>query len=198
MITELALFPLTIFLLPGEKFHLHIFEYRYKQLLKDCSEKNISFGIPFIPNNNLLIYGCLVKIIEEIALHADGSSDIEVECEEIFKIKSFQAQMGEKLYPGGEVVMIDTEISETISNKLLDELGSYLQRTTEELPLPLFSINLDVYDVGRILPLSGLEKMALVKANTIEKKEIILLNKLKILNKLQDQGNSIQNNFFLN
>lgn len=198
MTIELALFPLTIFLLPGERFQLHIFEYRYKQLLKDCEQRNSSFGIPFVQNNNLLSFGSLVKITDELAVHPDGSSDIEIECEEIFKIKTFHAQMGEKLYRGGEVVMIDTDISRTISKKLMDQLGKYLQKTTVELPLPLFSIHLDVYDVGRLLPLNGLEKIALIKAPTLEKKETILLNKLKVLDELSEQQKSIQNNFFLN
>lgn len=198
MTIELALFPLTLFLLPGEKFQLHIFEYRYKQLLKDCEKSNSSFGIPFVQNNNLLSFGSLVKITDELTVHPDGSSDIEIQCEEVFKIKTFHTQMGEKLYPGGEVVMIDTEVSETISKDLMNEFGKFLQKTSIELPLPLFSVHLDVYDVGRLLPMTGLEKIALIKAPTSEKKESILMNKLKILDKLIEQEKSVQNNFFLN
>ena len=45
--TRIPMFPLTIFPLPGEMVPLHIFEPRYRQLLQDAEERDISFGIYF-------------------------------------------------------------------------------------------------------------------------------------------------------
>lgn len=198
MQTELPLFPLAVFLLPGEKSKIHIFEPRYKQLLADCEESHSSFGIPFVLNNSLSEYGSVVKVIDELATHSDGSSDVEIQCIDIFKIKSYHQQMGEKLYPGGNVILVNTKSSQPVSEKLMNELGKYLQESDQELTPDMLSIDLDAYGAGRIIPLNGLEKIKLVKAENPQTKEKILLNKLKILNQLQKQLKSVDNNIFLN
>ena len=198
MQTELPLFPLAVFLLPGEKSKIHIFEPRYKQLLADCEETQCSFGIPFVLNNSLSEYGSVVKVIDELATHADGSSDIEIQCTDIFKIKSYHPQMGEKLYPGGNVILINTDSSQPVSENLMSELGKYLQRSEKELTPDMLSIDLDAYGAGRIIPLNGLEKIKLVKAKNPQTRENILLNKLKMLYQLHKQVKSVDNNIFLN
>src|SRR5690554_3360884 len=198
MQTVLPLFPLSVFLLPGEKSQIHIFESRYKQLLADCERNHASFGIPFILNNVLSEYGSVVKVIDELALHADGSSDIEIQCTDIFKIKSYHQQMGEKLYPGGNVILLNTESSKPVSENLMSELGKYLQNSERKLTSDLLSIDLNAYGAGRIIPLNGLEKIKLVKAQNPETQEKILFDKLKILNQLQKQSGSFENNIFLN
>ena len=198
MHTEIPLFPLAVFLLPGEKSKIHIFEPRYKQLLKDCEESQSLFGIPFILNNSMSEYGSVVKVTNELATHADGSSDIEILCTDIFKIKSYHPQMGEKLYPGGNVILLNTESSQPVSENLMSELGKYLQESDQALTSDMLSIELDAYGAGRIIPLNGLEKIQLVKAGNPRTKEKILLNKLKILSQLQKQIKSIDHNIFLN
>ena len=45
--THLGLFPLRIFLFPGEQTTLHLFEPRYLQLSTDCINNNECFGIPY-------------------------------------------------------------------------------------------------------------------------------------------------------
>ena len=42
----LALFPLQLIVYPGERLPLHIFEKRYQQLITDCENEGIAFGIP--------------------------------------------------------------------------------------------------------------------------------------------------------
>jgi len=197
MLTELPLFPLSVFLLPGEKSKIHIFEQKYKQLLADCEESQSPFGIPFALNNSISEYGSIVKIIDELATHADGSSDIEIQCTDIFKIQTYYTQLGEKLYPGGNVILLNSP-SQTVSENLMSEIGKYLEKSEKKLTPDMLSIHLNAYDAARIIPLNGLEKIRLVKADSSEKKEMILLNKLKILGQLQKQRKSVAHNIFLN
>jgi hypothetical protein len=44
----IPIFPLEVVVYPGEALNLHIFETRYKQLINDCAETKMSFGIPFV------------------------------------------------------------------------------------------------------------------------------------------------------
>ncbi|MFN9379919.1 MAG: LON peptidase substrate-binding domain-containing protein, partial [Bacteroidota bacterium] len=45
----LPLFPLQLVVFPNEKVNLHIFEPRYKKLIRHCEENSENFGIiPYI------------------------------------------------------------------------------------------------------------------------------------------------------
>src|SRR6187455_311175 len=46
MTNFIPIFPLGIVVFPGENLNLHIFEPRYKQLIKECFEQKKPFGIP--------------------------------------------------------------------------------------------------------------------------------------------------------
>ena len=58
----LPMFPLEMVAYQGELLSLHIFEERYQQLLKDCEESNITFGIPTYINNTLS-YGTEMQVM---------------------------------------------------------------------------------------------------------------------------------------
>lgn len=51
-IRELALFPLNTVLFPGAALPLQIFEDRYKQMLRDCLDDDMRFGISLIKSGN--------------------------------------------------------------------------------------------------------------------------------------------------
>lgn len=69
---ELPIFPLHTVLFPGQPLPLHIFEERYKQLIKDCLELDNTFGVVFIktgveafgPIPEPHDIGCSARIIE--------------------------------------------------------------------------------------------------------------------------------------
>jgi Lon protease-like protein len=46
--TELPLFPLSTVLFPGMPLKLHIFEERYKQMINECIDNNLPFGVLLI------------------------------------------------------------------------------------------------------------------------------------------------------
>ena len=58
----IPMFPLNMVLLPGETSKLHIYEERYKQLVKECMANDASFGIPFFEKGKIKEFGCEVKI----------------------------------------------------------------------------------------------------------------------------------------
>jgi Lon protease-like protein len=45
MATEIPLFPLSVVLFPHMPLPLHIFEDRYRQMMRDCEEEGTSFGV---------------------------------------------------------------------------------------------------------------------------------------------------------
>ena len=47
-LTRLALFPLNLVLFPGMELPLHIFEERYKDMIRECLEQDVPFGVVLI------------------------------------------------------------------------------------------------------------------------------------------------------
>lgn len=103
---KLPLFPLKSVFFPGETVPLHIFEPRYKQLIQDCRDEAITFGIPVFFNNRLE-YGTEVQLVEVVNTYEGGEMDVVCVARQVFKVISFEPQMGDKLYPGGDVQLLE-------------------------------------------------------------------------------------------
>ncbi|MEM1135984.1 MAG: LON peptidase substrate-binding domain-containing protein [Bacteroidota bacterium] len=119
MINTLAFFPLGLVVFPGEPLNLHIFEPRYKQLIKDCKEKNITFGIPPYIDDSIKSYGTEVRLINIVNQYEDGRMDIATEALNVFKWKSFNNPMEGKLYAGGEVEYFEDKDDSNVSERIL-------------------------------------------------------------------------------
>lgn len=103
MSRQLALFPLQIVVFPGEAVNLHIFEPRYRQLVKDCLAEGITFGIPSFQDGKVQEFGTEVELLSVEKRYAGGELDIKTLAKGIFRIMNFSPTLGEKPYAGGEV-----------------------------------------------------------------------------------------------
>ncbi len=106
MNVTLALFPLEMVVFPTEKLALHIFEDRYQQLISDCEQEKITFGIPAFINKEMR-YGTEVKLLQVVKRYPSGGSDVICEGLRSFAIRSFRPTLDDKLYAGGEVRFLE-------------------------------------------------------------------------------------------
>ena len=83
---SLPLFPLNLVLLPYELLPLHIFEPRYKKMVRDHIEKDKPFGIILNENNVVCTKGCRVKVQKVYKQYSNGEYDILVKGVEQFKV----------------------------------------------------------------------------------------------------------------
>lgn len=103
MTNFIPIFPLSIVVYPGESLNLHIFEPRYKQLIKECYEGNKPFGIPSVIDDRLQDYGTVVRIKEITKVDEKGEMDIKTEGEKVFRILEVIKEIPDKLYSGAIV-----------------------------------------------------------------------------------------------
>ncbi|MCS6821953.1 MAG: LON peptidase substrate-binding domain-containing protein [Microscillaceae bacterium] len=105
----LPFFPLNLVPFPTERLNLHIFETRYKQLIKECLREKKTFGIlPFI-NNSIATIGTEMQLVQIYREYLDGRMDIETRGIRRFKIISFENPLAGKLYAGGSVEFLEDE-----------------------------------------------------------------------------------------
>lgn len=103
MTNFIPIFPLSIVVYPHEDLNLHIFEERYKQLIKDCFDKKKMFGIPVVINNKMQELGTLIEIIEITKEHKNGDMDIKTKGKKVFRMLEVIESVPDKLYSGAIV-----------------------------------------------------------------------------------------------
>jgi Lon protease-like protein len=76
---EIGLFPLDLVLLPGEQRPLHVFEERYKELIGECLEDGVEFGLVLADEDGLRPVGTRAAVVEVLQEFDDGRMDVVVE-----------------------------------------------------------------------------------------------------------------------
>jgi Lon protease-like protein len=103
MMNFIPIFPLSIVVFPGENLNLHIFEPRYRQLIRECFDSGKPFGIPVVMDNRLRELGTLVEVTEISKTYEDGKMDIRCRGVSVFRMMEFIAEVPDKLYSGAIV-----------------------------------------------------------------------------------------------
>lgn len=189
----IPMFPLSIFPLPGEMVPLHIFEPRYRQLLEDAENRDISFGIYYNHTSNTGKLGSLVKLESVIKRYKTGESDIIVKCLDLFTMGKLFRTYKDKLYPGGEITRWNVEGSKPMG----DSLRNYFKEYHTWLKITHAEKVVSVYDVANELSLGFEERLNFVKLPT-EKQESFLVNQIKYQILLMRQAESARDIFHLN
>src|SRR5260370_9294618 len=73
---RIPLFPLNVVLLPGAELPLHIFERRYRAMVKSCLEEKSEFGMLLSLDKGVARVGCTAEILNVAKRYEDGRMDI--------------------------------------------------------------------------------------------------------------------------
>ena len=114
----IPLFPLHAVLFPGTPIHLHIFEERYRQMIRFCLEERRPFGVALIRQGDEFGYplaepysvGCTAEIIHSSEL-PDGRFNLVAMGEERFKVFSISHKHP---YLVGEVECLPMDKPQTV------------------------------------------------------------------------------------
>lgn len=96
----LPIFPLGVVLYPRERLPLHIFEPRFREMVRYCLEKEESFGVVLLDDEKVADVGCSARIRRVVQEYRDGRMDIMVRGEERFRILE---RFEDRAYPTAEV-----------------------------------------------------------------------------------------------
>ncbi|MCX8019692.1 MAG: LON peptidase substrate-binding domain-containing protein [Chitinophagaceae bacterium] len=165
MTNFIPIFPLSAVVFPGQELKLRIFEPRYKQLIRECTEQEKPFGIPAIIQNEMKEYGSLVKIKEITRVLDNGEMLIITAGIKIFRILEVIKDVPDKLYSGAIVTY--SELIEDGDPALRRELISNLRKMYKllkvEKPFQKKEDELNSYDIAHYigLPLKNQYEMLL-------------------------------------
>ena len=122
---KIPLFPLNIVVLPFEEVPLHIFEPRYKKMIKDSIENNTPFGIVLNNNGSIDNIGCSLNVTKIIKQYNTGEYDLIAKgnkCFQVFdKVKKGDLWIGDIEYMDTPMIEND-KILKQVQNKYLELL----------------------------------------------------------------------------
>ena len=102
----LPLFPLDVVLFPGTPLPLHIFEPRYREMIAECRDEGLAFGVIRALEQNMAEIGCTAEIISFVKEYADGRFDIVTEGRKRFEVLQINR---ERAFLRAEVLMVEDE-----------------------------------------------------------------------------------------
>ena len=102
----LPLFPLEVVLLPGSPLPLHIFEPRYKEMIRECLANEAPFGVVRAQEEGLAEIGCTAEIITVTKEYSDGRLDLIAEGRQRFEVLELNQ---ERSFLQAEVLLVPDE-----------------------------------------------------------------------------------------
>ena len=191
----LPCFPLSVVVLPGERLQLHIFEPRYKQLMEDCRQRLLHFGIPVLKGTQIQAVGSELKLVKIERVYDNGELDIEAEAISVFRVIRYEDPYDDRMYGAAKIVRNNSFGSE-ISDELNVLFENYNRK--EEHPFDIPPEGLSDLQIAQRLLLSSESKFKLLKAWDPSGVRAVLSNEIKMLSALQNQNGSLNGAVFLN
>lgn len=146
----IPLFPLKLVVYPGEHLNLHIFEPRYKQLVRECEQNSTTFGIPSFIENKVMDFGTEIKLLSIEKRYDNGELDIKTQGVGIFRIDEYYSQAPNKLYAGADIKRVKHNVDGDFLtyDKILQSVSVLFKVLDINKELPANSKSFKTYDIA--------------------------------------------------
>lgn len=165
MSKKIPLFPLNLVAFPGESLKLHIFEKRYRQLVKDCVGNELFFGIVPVMEKKLADIGTEMEITEVVHVYPDGKMDISTKGHGPFELLEFQEKIEDKLYPGGEVKLLEDvdDSNLMLQTQVFERIKRLYKAMNMNLSLPEPDYAFRIYNIAHKIGLNTSQEIELLR-----------------------------------
>lgn len=146
----LPIFPLGIVAFPGEFVNLHIFEPRYRQLIRECDATDKHFGIPAIIDKKLMIIGTEMRLLNIEKVYPTGEMDIKLMSVGLFHITDYFPVYQDKLYGAVEATQLGLDLvgNPVTNEKIYKYVNELFVVLNIQKPLPPLNADFNTYKIG--------------------------------------------------
>lgn len=181
---ELPLFPLSTVLFPYSQARLHVFEDRYRELVRDCLDADRPFGIVLIRSGTEVggpadpyLVGTSVRILK-VHTFDDGRMDIQVYGERRFRIRRLDESrpyLVGHVEPVAEIDLSASPRADALEMRLREDFQLWVKQTLArreydvKVKFPDDMVALS-FAIANALPLTNIEKQRLLElTDTLER-----------------------------
>jgi hypothetical protein len=193
-------FPLQIVVYPNENLNLHIFEPRYRQLIKESEENGVTFGIPTFLNGRVMPYGTEVQLLSIEKRHEGGAMDIKTKGLGVYRMEQFINPIPGKLYAGATIVRLETdrEFDWTLNEKMLGFLIELFDLLNIDKALPDGPSDFLTFDVAHHAGMSTEQEYELLSMPTEKERQNFMINHLEQFLPMVREMRNLQQRALLN
>ena len=193
-------FPLQIVVYPNENLNLHIFEPRYRQLIKESEENGVTFGIPTFLNNRVMPYGTEVQLLSIEKRHEGGAMDIKTKGLGVYRMEQFINPIPGKLYAGATIVRLETDrdFDWTLNEKMLAHLIELFDLLNIDKALPDGPSDFLTFDVAHHAGMSTEQEYELLSMSTEKERQNFMINHLEQFLPMVREMRNLQQRALLN
>ena len=148
---ELPLFPLNTVLFPYAELRVHVFEERYRELMRHCLQNDIGFGVCLIRSGEEVggtpdpyMVGTYARILSA-QTYDDGRMDIKIRGERRFRIRRLDDSkpfLTGFVEPVIEAPIDDSPRSDALAIKTRECLQEYIEMSFEQFEIKVAKIQL--------------------------------------------------------
>ena len=120
----LPLFPLEVVLLPGTPLPLHIFEPRYKEMMRECLANEAPFGVVRAMEQGIAEVGCTAEIVTVTKEYPDGRLDLVAEGRKRFEVLEVNE---ERSFLRAEVLLVPDEPGPAVEEERVRAIQLHLE-----------------------------------------------------------------------
>ena len=163
------LFPLGLVLLPSEVVPLHIFEERYKLMIRECLDSEGEFGIVWMSDDGLRDVGCTARVTQVLEEMEDGRMNILVAGGRPFRL---MRRIDDMPYPAGEIEMLDDDLDAepasdpeelALAVDARERYADLVEQVTDERPSQDDLEDLDAYGMAATIEFDDRAKQELLE-----------------------------------
>lgn len=195
----IPLFPLEILLLPSEQLPLHIFEPKYRQLVREAELFGIKMGLPFVHPVASCSFVSICKLLRVTKRYCSGESDVVIECERVSSLIEFHEKHEGKLYPVGKFGDRFDEVGvQTAPAELMTAFSDYVEYKYGTRPGAARLVNYTIMDIAASTAMSNEDKVKLLLLESDGKRTELLIKILKYLRLLYLQESKAEYGILMN
>ena len=176
---EMPLFPLNTVLFPYAQILLHVFEDRYREMIRHCMQNDQGFGIVLIRSGSEVgepadpyLIGTAVRIVS-VQTFDDGKMDVKVQGERRFRIRRMdeesQPYLVGQVEPVIEMVVEDTPRADALLIKTREYVQSYIESYFSRFDMKIAKVKLPQdatalsFVVANFLQIENIQKQHLLE-----------------------------------
>jgi len=178
---RIPLFPLNVVLFPGEQLPLHIFEPRYRRMVRACLDERSPFGMLLALSEGVVRVGCTAEILEVTKRYEDGRMDILAVGRLPFRI--VELFTGDPLLEGAVEFLIDEDspLDLTKRNELIELYEACYTLLFSGLPKSVDTSRPELlsFAIAGMLPIDLLRKQQILELRSEAERQDRLLRYLR-------------------
>jgi hypothetical protein len=193
-------FPLQLVVFPNEKLNLHIFEPRYRQLVRECADEGTTFGIPAYINNSVQRVGTELKLLKIEKIDSNGEMDIKTQGIAPYAIRQFYNEAPGKLYSGASIqrIPLDEESDLLLNEKILEYLEELFVLLNIDKELPGGAMHFNSFDIGHYAGLSIQQEYDLLCIPMERERQTYLLDHFEKFTPMVREMNNLRERALMN